>query len=181
METTTLVMKNSKSPKTSPRKNTRRILTGSIAAALLSLVAVPAAQAVLVTWNGATNGVWDLNTNWSTSLVPLAADDVTVLGPLNVAGALALKFTTATSPTANSINFTNTAATTLTTVSTANVTLTIGAGGITTGTGAVTIGANSNATGVNMSLSAAQTWNVGAGGMTVSNTIKIKNRGNRRR
>lgn len=137
----------------------------------LALFSSLAAQAATITWNGATNGVWDLNTNWSTNAVPTSGDDVIVLGPSNVAGALNLKFTTATSPTANSLTFTNTAATALTTVSTANVTLTIAAGGITTGTGAVTIGANSSSTGVNMTLSAVQSWNVGLGGLTVSNNI----------
>ena len=91
-----------------------------------------------------------------------------------MAGALALNFTASGTPyTANSINFTNTAATTMIGVG-GGANLDIGAGGITTGTGAVTIGQNSG-TGVNMSLSAIQTWNVGPGGLTVSNNISDGN------
>ncbi len=67
----------------------------------------------------------------------------------------------------NSINFTNTAATNFQSTS-GGLNLNIGAGGLTTGTGSVTIGANSG-NGINAIITAAQTWNVGAGGLIFNN------------
>jgi hypothetical protein len=139
------------------------------AASALTLAA-PLAFATPYFWNGATNGAWNTGSNWSGSTVPLITDDLTILGPLNVAGALTIDFDADNS--AKSLVFTNTAATSITnTTSGANKTLTLGSGGITTGTGAVQIGGNATNQAVNLTLGAAQTWNVGAGGLTVTNLI----------
>ena len=144
-------------------------LSFPLATAIASLLTAPAAFAVPITWTGLTTGSWHTNTNWSTSTVPTIADDLTILGPANVAGVLTINLAAATNAFANSLNFTNTAATSVLAVS-GFPTLSIGAGGITTGTGLVTIGANTG-TGVNVDLVGAQTWNVGAGGLTFSNAV----------
>jgi fibronectin-binding autotransporter adhesin len=152
-----------------PPHASRRLLAlmASVSTSLFMPVGV---QAVSIDWSGATNGTWGTTTNWSTSAVPNSADDLTILGPGNVAGALTINVAAAAD--ANSINFTNTAATTLSnTTSGATQTLTIGAGGITTGTGAVTIGSGTTNQNVNIALGASQTWNVGAGGLTATNVI----------
>ncbi len=146
------------------RKNTL------IAAALSLTLAAPCAFATPYYWAGATNGTWNTGANWSGITVPLIADDLTILGPLNIAGALTIDFDADNS--ANSLIFSNTAATFITnTTSGVDKTLTLGSGGITTGAGAVQIGANVANQAVNISLGAAQTWNIGAGGMTVTNLI----------
>lgn len=126
------------------------------------------ANAATLTWNGATNA------SWATGFpsTPTSADDLTILGPLNVAGALNINV--AASAAANTINITNTAATTLTnTTSGSYQTLTLSSSGtaISTGTGAVAIGSATTSQGVNIALGASQTWNVGAGGLTVNNII----------
>lgn len=152
-----------------PPHASRRLLAlmASVSTSLFMPIAV---QAVSINWSGATNGTWGTTTNWSTSAVPTSADDLTILGPGNVAGALTINVAAAAD--ANSINFTNTAATTLNnTTSAANQTLTIGAGGITTGTGAVTIGSLTANQNVNIALGGSQTWNVGAGGVIANNVI----------
>lgn len=142
----------------------------ALVTASLSPFGSPAAQAASINWTGTTNSLWDTGSNWSGSLVPTSLDDLTILGPLNVAGALNVNI--AAAATANSISFTNTAATTLTnTTSGANQTLTIGAGGLTTGTGAVTIGSSTANQGINVALGASQTWNIGSGGLSVANAI----------
>ncbi|CAN5562426.1 hypothetical protein BH11PLA2_BH11PLA2_04700 [soil metagenome] len=136
--------------------------------ALLAMASVAKAQS---TWTGATNGLWSNAANWSNG-VPLSGTDVTIAGPLNVAGTtLAINFDSANA--ANSISFTNTAATSITnTTSLANQTLTLGGtGGLATGTGAVFIGSLTANQGVNIALAASQTWNVGTGGLTVFNVI----------
>jgi len=153
--------------------STRR-LTGGLAASFagLALILSQSAQAATENWTGATNGIWGTNTNWSGSTTPTSADDLTILGPANVAGTLNINVAAAAA--ANTINFTNTAATTLTnTTSGANQTLTLSSSGtaITTGTGAVTIGSATNLQNVNIALGASQTWNIGSGGMTVMNVI----------
>ena len=153
-----------------PRLLSTTHLSFRLATAIAALLAAPAAFAAPYDWTGATNGTWNTNTNWSGSLVPTIADDLTILGPLNVAGALTIDFDADNS--AKSLNFTNTAATSITnTTSGANKTLTLGSGGITTGSGAVQIGSTTANQAVNITLGAAQTWNVGAGGMTVTNLI----------
>ena len=144
--------------------------TSAMTAALVVSFIAPSAHAATENWTGATNGLWSLNTNWSGSTTPTSADDLTILGPGNVAGALNINVDAASA--ANSINFTNTAATTLTnTTSGANQTLTLGAGGLTTGTGAVTIGSATANQNVNIALGASQIWNVGSGGLTATNVI----------
>lgn len=128
-------------------------------------------------WTGATGGIWGTDANWSTSLAPTSADDATILGPNNVAGALTININAAA--VANSISFTDTAAVTVSnTTSGANQTLTISAGsgaGITTGSGAVTIGSATANQNINIALGASQTWNVGSAagvtGLTVNNVI----------
>lgn len=124
-----------------------------------------------ITWSGATNGIWGTDSNWSgTGFAPTSLDDLTILGPGNIAGALNINIAAAAS--ANSINFTDTAAVTLTnTTSGSNQTLTLGAGGLTTSTGAMTIGSATANQNVNIALGASQTWNVGSGGLTVTNVI----------
>ncbi len=146
-------------------KLNRKNLFLAASAAITVAFTAPAAFAAPVTWTGATAGTWNTAGNWSPSGVPTIADDLTILGPSNVAGLLNIVFAT---NSANSINFTNTAATTLTSVG--GQTLTLGAGGITTGAGSVAIGANSG-NAINITLNAPQTWNVGAGGLTVTNFV----------
>jgi autotransporter-associated beta strand protein len=145
-------------------------LTGGLAASFagLALLASPA-SASSINWSGATGGTWSTGTNWSGSATPTSADDVTILGPNNVAGALTINEDTAA--LANSLTFTNTAATILSnTTSGANQSITVG-NGITTGTGAVTIGSATANQNINIALGGSQTWNIGAGGMTVSNVV----------
>ena len=170
-------MKNSTAPVLKFSRTTKKIAKRSRvpfalpAAALLALLGVQSAQATPRTWIGATGGIWGTTTNWNPNAVPASTDDLTILGPANVAGALNIIISAAAA--ANTINFTDTAAVTLTnTASGANQTLTLsGAGGITTGTGAVTIGSTTANQGVNIALGASQTWNVGAGGLTVNSVI----------
>ena len=154
--------------------STRRImkLISSSHLTILTLLAFfvsPRSEAAPLTWTGVTAGSWHTTTNWSTSTVPTSTDDLTILGPSNAAGALTINLAASTAAAANSLNITNTAATSVLAIS-GYPTLTIGAGGITTGTGAVTIGVNGG-TGVNVALGAAQTWNVGQGGLTFSNAV----------
>lgn len=140
------------------------------ASALAALLSLSSASADALNWTGANNGSWNTGTNWSGSSVPLITDDLTILGPLNVAGALTIDFDA--DNFAKSLIFTNTAATSITnTTSGADKTLTLGSGGITTGAGAVQIGSTTTNQAVNITLGAAQTWNIGAGGMTFSNLI----------
>jgi len=87
------------------------------------------ASAVPYNWTGAHNGTWNTAGNWSGNTIPLIGDALTILGPNNVAGALNINFNANNS--ANSLIFTNTAATSITnTTSGANRTLTLGSGGI---------------------------------------------------
>ena len=147
-----------------------RPLTGGLAASAagLALIASPAFAASL-TWGGATSGLWGTSTNWSPNATPTTSDDLTILGPSNVAGVLTINVAAAAA--ANTINITNTAATTLSnTTSGSNQTLTI-VGGLTTGTGATTIGSATANQNVNIALGGTQTWNVGSGGLTVNNVI----------
>lgn len=141
-------------------------LRHSLILAASSLLAISSASAQAIFWDGANNGTWGTATNWSTDLVPTSSNDVTILGPGNAAGALTLN-SVITNMNVNSITFTNTAATSLQSTS-GGLNLNTGAGGLTTGTGLVTIGANSG-NGINMILAAAQTWNVGAGGLVFNN------------
>ncbi|HEY8991339.1 MAG TPA: autotransporter-associated beta strand repeat-containing protein, partial [Luteolibacter sp.] len=131
---------------------------------------VPSANAASETWIGATNGIWGTGTNWSTLAAPTSSDDLTIFGPSNVAGALTVNINAAAA--ANSINFTDTSAVTLSnTTSGSNQTLTLGSGGLKVGTGAVTIGSSTANQNINIALGASQTWNVGSGGLTVNNVI----------
>jgi autotransporter-associated beta strand protein len=140
----------------------------------LALALTPMAHAATENWTGATDGTWGTGSNWSSpSVTPDSTYDLTIAGPGDVAGT-ALNINIAAAAAANSINFTNTAATTLTnTTSGANQTLTLSSSGtaITTGTGAVTIGSASANQNVNVALGASQTWNVGSGGLTVTNVV----------
>jgi len=159
-------------PKKHRLRSTRR-LTGGLAASFagLALISSQSAQAATESWTGATAGTWSLNTNWSGSATPDSTYDLTIAGPGGTAGT-ALTINVDAAASANSIAFTNTAATTLNnTTSGANQTLTIGTGGITTGTGAVTIGSATALQNVNVALGGSQTWNVGAGGLTVTNVV----------
>ncbi len=141
----------------------------SLTLALVATLGSSASQAAPITWNGNTNGDWGLNTNWSTFTVPTAADDVTILGPLNVAGPLNIDI--ATPSASNTIIFTDTSPVSLSnTLSGVDQTLAITAG-ITTGTGAVAIGSATANQGINLSLAAANAWNVGSGGLTIHNSI----------
>ncbi|MBW8782406.1 MAG: autotransporter-associated beta strand repeat-containing protein [Verrucomicrobia bacterium] len=128
------------------------------------------AHATPTNWTGVTTGLWSATGSWSTSAVPTSSDDLTILGPSNVAGVLTINFDT--DGFANSIAFTDTAAVSLTNTSSgANKTLTLGSGGLTTGTGAVTIGSATANQNINIALGASQTWNVGSGGLTFNNVI----------
>lgn len=148
---------------------TRRIIPLAVTIAALLNSVTPAHSAAYF-WDGATNGLWNTNTNWSADILPTSADDLTILGPLNVAGALTIEFNVNNS--ANSLNFTNTAATNILNTTTGSAkTLSIGSGGITTGSGAVQIGALSATNTVPVTLLANQTWNIGAGGLTTTNFI----------
>jgi hypothetical protein len=103
-----------------------------LAAAIAALLAAPAAFATPYYWTGATAGTWNTGGNWSGSGVPSISDDLTIPGPLNVACALTIDFNADNS--AKSLNFTNSAATSVTnTTSGADRTLNLGSGGITTG------------------------------------------------
>jgi fibronectin-binding autotransporter adhesin len=145
-------------------------LSFPLATAIAALHAAPSAQATPYSWTGLTAGTWNTGTNWSGSTVPLITDDLTILGPLNVAGALTIDFDADNS--AKSLTFSNTAATAITNTTSGSLkTLTLGSGGITTGAGAVQIGANVAGQGVNINLGAAQIWNIGAGGLTATNVI----------
>ena len=147
-----------------PKNLTRPLLAAS------ALLSCSLTHAATYNWSGANNGLWNTDTNWSGSVVPDSADDLTILGPLNVAGALNINFDADNG--AKSISFTNTAATTLTnTTSGANKLLTLGSGGITTGAGLVTIGSATANQGVNIALASNQTWTVGAGGLTMNSVI----------
>jgi fibronectin-binding autotransporter adhesin len=126
------------------------------------------------TWTGATAGTWGTGTNWSPNATPSSTSDLTIKGPANANGTLTINVAAAAS--ADSINFTDTSAVTLSnTTSGANQTLTIGASsnntGITTGSGAVTIGSSTANQNVNIALGSTQTWNIGSGGLTVANVI----------
>jgi hypothetical protein len=124
---------------------------GFIAIAFASNVA----HATPIDWTGATTGLWSATGNWSTSTVPTSSDDLTILGPGNVAGALTINFDTDGS--ANSINFTDTAAVSVTnTTSGSDKTLTLGTGGLTTGTGAVAIGSGTANQKINIALGGSQ-------------------------
>ncbi len=63
-----------------PSRNTRRILTTSIAAALASLIAPQSAKAASGTWNIDANGNWSLATNWLSSAI---ADGATFTANFN--------------------------------------------------------------------------------------------------
>ncbi len=147
-------------------------LSFPLAIAISAMLTAQSAFATLYFWDGATDGTWNTNTNWSTDpgTIPGINDDLTILGPLNEAGVLTIDFNANNS--AKSLIFTNTAATSITnTTSGANKTLTLGSGGITTGAGAVQIGSTTANQAINITLDTAQTWNIGAGGMTVTNSI----------
>ena len=82
METTNQTMKNSQSPKTSLRQATRRILTGSIAAACAAaLLGGTAAQAATLFWDGAGGDVnWSTLNNWGTSGANITTDPLAIPG-----------------------------------------------------------------------------------------------------
>ena len=138
--------------------------------ALLGLIAagsIPSAQAAALTWTNTDNATWD--TGWTGGTIPGLSDDLTILGPTNVAGALNIDV--AAAAYANTINFTDTSAVgLLNTNSGADKTLTL-QGGLTSGTGAVTIGSTTANQGVLVALGASQTWNIGNGGLTANNII----------
>ncbi|MBN8460793.1 MAG: autotransporter-associated beta strand repeat-containing protein [Verrucomicrobia bacterium] len=137
----------------------------------LAVVGIPSqsASADSIAWNGTTGSNWNDTASWNPTQIPTSADDLTILGPVNIAGALTINVNTAAA--ANTINFTNTSTTALTnTTSGANQTLTL-QGGLTVGTGAVTIGSATANQNVNIALGASQTWDIGSGGLTVVNVI----------
>ncbi|MEI7911146.1 MAG: hypothetical protein WCK77_16045, partial [Verrucomicrobiota bacterium] len=110
-----------------PKFHCRRLsyLPTHIALGFAAAIMCSAASAAAITWTGATPGTWGTNPNWDTSMVPTLADDLTILGPGNVAGALSINIAAAAA--ANSITFTNTDTSIFTnTASGANQTLTLG-------------------------------------------------------
>ncbi|MFT4175569.1 MAG: autotransporter-associated beta strand repeat-containing protein [Luteolibacter sp.] len=133
----------------------------------VSLTSAPLVLAAPLTWSGATDDEWDTGFG----AVPTSADTLTILGPGNAAGPLNIDITSASA--ASTITFTNTSATTLTNANSgSDQTLTLsGAAGITTGAGAVTIGSSTPDQAVNVAIGTGQTWNVGAGGLNVLNSI----------
>ncbi|MBN8460792.1 MAG: autotransporter-associated beta strand repeat-containing protein [Verrucomicrobia bacterium] len=148
------------------------VLPAQIALGLgLAVVGIPSQSALgaALTWTGTTGSVWNSAASWNPAQAPTSADDLAILGPLNVAGALTINVNTAAA--ANTINFTNTSATALTNTSSgANQTLTLQSG-LTVGTGAVTIGSATANQNVNIALGASQTWDIGSGGLTAVNVI----------
>jgi len=146
----------------------RRTLTAALLTAVLA--AASSAHATAINWSGATTDLWSATGSWSTAAVPTSSDDLTILGPSNVAGALTINFDT--DGFANSIAFTDTSAVSLLNSSSgANRTLTLGTGGLTTGTGAVTIGSATANQNINIALGGSQTWTIGSGGLTAANVI----------
>ena len=128
------------------------------------------ASAATLTWTGATGGTWSDATNWSTTTAPTSIDDLVILGPANLAGSLSIDFASAAS--VNSLTFTDSSPVTLTNqLSALDQVLTLGAGGLTTGSGAVTLGDVLSTQRINLALGASQTWNVGAGGLTVPGVL----------
>ncbi len=145
---------------------------GLIVVAFAAVGFSPSTQAASLTWGGATNGTWNTTTNWTPNQAPTTADALTILGPANAAGALTINVDSASA--VGSLNITDTAAVVLSnTTSGSNQTLSLGGAvtGLTTGAGAVTIGSAVANQAVNIALGASQTWNIGAGGMTVNNPI----------
>jgi autotransporter-associated beta strand protein len=140
---------------------------------LVPLAFLSSAYAADLTWTGTTGSDWNTSTNWNPNATPTTDDTLTILGPGNTAGTLAINVNAASS--AGSIAFTNTSATTLSNTSGgSNQTLTLGSAlvnGLTTGSGAVTIGSSTSNQGVNVALGANQTWDVGSGGLAVINVI----------
>jgi len=138
------------------------------AASLMSLGA--SVSAANLTWTGATGGTWSDAANWSTTVAPTSVDDVVILGPANLAGALSIDFSAAAS--VNSLNITDSSSVAIVNqTSGAEQSLTLGAGGLTTGSGAVTLGDILATQRINLALGASQTWTVGSGGLTVSGVV----------
>ncbi|MEI6674103.1 MAG: autotransporter-associated beta strand repeat-containing protein, partial [Verrucomicrobiota bacterium] len=154
----------------------RLVRAGSrnLAIALVSLLAVNAAQSASLYWDGIATD-WATNTNWWTTVsgttnpatAPLATDSVVfngtgVNGPMNVQlGAAAI---------ITGMTFNNTGTTLIDSSSTTARTLTLGTGGITinSGAGAVTLGDATNT--MNIVLNGMQTWTVASGA-----TLNVKN------
>ncbi|MFA6286508.1 MAG: autotransporter-associated beta strand repeat-containing protein [Opitutaceae bacterium] len=137
-----------------------------LATACVLLLIVNSAQASAYNWTASSDTTWA--TGWTGGNVPTTGDDLTVLGPLNAAGALNIDV--AATAAAKTVNFTDTSAVTLTNINSgADQTLTLQSG-LTTGTGAVTIGSTTANQGVLVAVGSAQTWNIGAGGLTLNNS-----------
>lgn len=150
-----------------PRNPSRQPLGLIVLAIGTTVLSVPSAQAATYDWVGATSTNWDAG--WTGGNVPTISDDLTILGPSNAPGILDINV--AANAFANTLNFTDTAAVTLTNpTSAADKTLTL-QGGLTVGTGAVTIGSVTANQGVLVALGASQTWNVDSGGLTTRNII----------
>ncbi|MEO5714439.1 MAG: autotransporter-associated beta strand repeat-containing protein, partial [Luteolibacter sp.] len=152
-----------------PSRQSLGLIVLSFATAGLSILSSQSAQGAAYDWIGATNATWD--SGWTGSNVPTSSDDLSILGPLNAAGALNINV--AASAFANSLNFTDTAAVTLTnTTSGANQTLTL-QNGLTIGTGAVTNGSTTVNQGVSTTLGANQAWTIGTGGLTTNSAVNL--------
>ncbi|MEI7911727.1 MAG: thrombospondin type 3 repeat-containing protein [Verrucomicrobiota bacterium] len=61
-----------------------------LVAAVLPAIFAVLSSAAAITWTGVTTGNWNTGTNWSLLAVPLITDDLLILGPGNVAGALTI-------------------------------------------------------------------------------------------
>ncbi|MES2439688.1 MAG: autotransporter-associated beta strand repeat-containing protein [Verrucomicrobiota bacterium] len=148
---------------------------------VVATLAIPAAQAGTIYWDGTTAG-WDSTANWSTAsgaatpdplTVPGIADDA-VFNITTVNGAETVSLNA--NQSANSLTFNNTGTTLLqgNTVASANRVLTIGAGGITvnSGAGAVTIGSTTTNQNVAVTLGAGQSWiNNSANALNIVNAV----------
>ena len=124
------------------------------------------AHAAAYDWTAASGSTWA--TGWTSGNVPGTGDDLTIFGPFNSAGVLNIDV--AATAAAKTVNITDTSAVTLTNINSgSDKTLTIQSG-LTTGSGAVTIGSTTANQGVLVALGAAQTWNIGSGGLTLNNS-----------
>lgn len=140
-----------------------------IVVAFVSTTLSQSLQATPLTWQGATADTWNAPISWNPNQTPTTADALTILGPANAVGVLAIDVNAAAA--ADTATITDTAAVTLTnTLSGADQTLTL-QNGLTTGAGAVIIGSVTPNQGVLIALGASQTWNIGAGGLTANNII----------
>ena len=158
----------------------RVVRSGSLAAALASLIATSSAPAANIYWDG-TGIAWNAATSWSSAsgattpdVLPTTADIATFNISTLTNTAQTVNLDAAESVLGLSFLGTNTATTLLQGGGVANETLTLGASGISIATlaGAVTIGSATALQNVTVILGAAQSWtNNSANALTVVNGV----------